>query len=297
VTGDAAWMPRSLGQLLERPRFEVIPLRGVEERVAVLPPGTTLTVTCSPRKGVDATLDVAERLAAGGFRVIPHVSARLVRSGEHLAEIMERLQEAGIRDVFVVGGDGAAPSGPFRSAFELLTAMARSGRPMPTVGVGAYPERHPFLDYQVLFEALRAKQDFASFMVTQICFDAATIVGWLAAIRRRGIHLPVHIGVPGAVKRRNLLEISLRVGVGDSVRYLTKHGSIVTRLMRRGGYRPDALVAGVAPFVGDPSLRIAGFHVNTFNQLEGTERWRRQVLTVYGRNRAAEPPVAGGRAG
>ena len=296
MTGDAAWMPRSLGQLLERPRFEVIPLRGVEEHTAVLPPGTTLTVTCSPRKGVDATLDVAERLAARGFRVLPHVSARLVRSGEHLAEIMERLQEAAIRDVFVVGGDGA-PSGPFHSAFELLTAMAGSGRPMPTVGVGAYPERHPFLDEQVLFEALRAKQDLASFMVTQICFDAATIVRWLAAIRRRGIHLPVHIGVPGAVKRRNLLEISLRVGVGDSVRYLTKHGSIVTRLMRRGGYRPDALVAGLATFVGDPSLRIAGLHVNTFNQLEGTERWRRQVLTVYGRNRAAGPLVEGGQAG
>jgi methylenetetrahydrofolate reductase (NADPH) len=275
-------MPRSVAHLLERPRFEVIPLRGVDEHAAALPSGSTVTVTCSPRKGVDATVDVAVRLAARGFRAIPHVSARLVRSGEHLGHVMDRLEGGGIRDLFVVGGDGGAPAGPFSSAFDLLSAMARTGRPMPLVGVGAYPERHPLIDDEVLFRALLDKQTFASYLVTQICFDAATTVRWLAVMRRRGITLPAHIGLPGALRRRALLEISLRVGVGDSVRYLTKHGSIVTRLMRRGGYRPDALVAGVAPFVGDPGLRIAGFHLNTFNQVEGTERWRRQALAVYG---------------
>jgi methylenetetrahydrofolate reductase (NADPH) len=271
-----------VGHLLARARFEVIPLRGVDEQVAHLPPGTTVTVTCSPRKGIGATLEVAERLARSGYRAVPHISARLVRSGDHVTELMGRLTEADIGEIFVIGGDLPEPEGPYPSALSLLRAMAETGRALPAIGVGAYPERHPLIEEHDLLRALLEKQAFATSMVTQICFDAATIVRWLTAVRTSGITLPVHVGMPGILKRRKLLEISLRVGVGDSVRYLTKHGSIVARLIRRAGYRPDALVATVSPFVDDPALGIEGFHINTFNQVEGTERWRRQALGLYG---------------
>ncbi len=195
---------------------------------------------------------------------------------------MVRVAEARIDEIFVIGGDLAEPHGPYPSALSLLRAMAETGRTLPAIGVGAYPERHPLIEDEDLLRALLDKQAFATSMVTQICFDSATIVRWLTAVRARGITLPAHVGMPGVLKRRKLLEISLRVGVGDSVRYLTRHGSIVARLMRRAGYRPDALVATLAPFVDDPALGIEGFHINTFNQVEGTERWRRQALGIYG---------------
>ncbi|MGQ0670037.1 MAG: 5,10-methylenetetrahydrofolate reductase [Actinomycetota bacterium] len=267
-------------ELLARVRFEVVPLRGVEEQVAHLPPGSTVTVTCSPRKGVEATLELSEGLAAQGFRVAPHVSARLVRGRAHLAEIAAWIRESGTSDVFVVGGDAREPRGPYPSALALLSALADLGDPLPLVGVAAYPERHPLIDEDVLVRALLDKQPFAGYMVTQICFDASVIASWLAGIRRAGVHLPVYVGIPGALKRRKLLEVSLRVGVGDSIRYLTKHGSIVTRLVRGGSYRPDGLVDGVAGFATESDLGIAGFHVNTFNQVEGTERWRREALAA-----------------
>ena len=110
--------------------------------------------------------------------------------------------------------------------------------------------------------------------------------GRFARMRRRGITLPAHVGLPGSLRRRKLLEISLRVGVGDSVRYLTKHGGIVNRLVRRGTYRPDALIAGIAASLQHPAsgsdLGIRGFHINTFNQVELVERWRQHALAVYG---------------
>lgn len=277
------------GTMLARARFEVVPLRGVEEQVSHLPPGSTVTVTCSPRKGVEATLELSERLAAQGFRVVPHVSARLVRGGAHLAEIAAWIRESGTSDVFVVGGDAREPRGPYPSALALLSALAELGDPLPLVGVGAYPERHPLIDEDVLMRELLAKQPFAGYMVTQICFDASVITSWLAGIRRAGVHLPVYVGIPGAVKRRKLLEVSLRVGVGDSIRYLTKHGSIVARLARGGSYRPDAVVDGVAGFATEPDLGIAGFHINTFNQVDGTERWRREALAA---NRWPAGPVS-----
>ena len=65
---------------------------GIEEQVREhVRTDTTLTVTCSPGKGPDRTLDLAERLRGAGYDVVPHLSARTVRSREHLQEILGRL--------------------------------------------------------------------------------------------------------------------------------------------------------------------------------------------------------------
>ena len=54
----------ALAGLLRHPRFEVLPLDGVEEEVrAHLEPGTKVTVTASPRIGLEETLGLSERLA------------------------------------------------------------------------------------------------------------------------------------------------------------------------------------------------------------------------------------------
>ena len=75
-----------LASLLRRSRFDVIPLDGAEERVlAHLPEGATVAVTASPTKGLDATLDLVERLTRAGYDAVPHLSARLIRDRYHLA--------------------------------------------------------------------------------------------------------------------------------------------------------------------------------------------------------------------
>src|SRR6185436_12154529 len=95
----------ALAGLLRHPRFEVLPLDGVEEEVrAHLEPGTKVTVTASPRKGLEETLGLSERLARAGYPVVPHLSARLVRDRVHLEETVERLADAGIRELFVPAG-------------------------------------------------------------------------------------------------------------------------------------------------------------------------------------------------
>jgi methylenetetrahydrofolate reductase (NADH) len=286
-------MSPGLGELVARARLEVIPMGGIEDKVArFLPAGSLLTVTCSPTKGLDRTLDLAERLAGRGYRVLPHVSARTVRSREHLQEILGRLDAPGIRRVFVIGGDGHDPVGPYASAGDLLVAMADIGHTLEDIGVGGYPEGHPLVDDPTLFEALVAKQSFATHVATQICFEPRRVADWIARIREHGIELPVVLGMAGAVNRRRLIEVSLRVGVGPSVNYVSKYGGLVARLMRRGGYRPDAFVAHIAPFVANRDYGIAGFHVFTFNQVETTERWRQELVATYGR--AARPIAAVG---
>src|ERR671932_2085205 len=113
-----------LVQALRQPRYEVIPLKGTEEQVLEhIPKEAKLTVTASPQKGMEDTLQLAEQLAGQGYHVAPHLSARLIEDNAHVEEILQRLDEAGRRDAFVVGGDAEEPNGEFAGEYELLAAM------------------------------------------------------------------------------------------------------------------------------------------------------------------------------
>ena len=103
-------------------------------------------------------------------------------------------------------------------------------------------------------------------------------MSWIEQQRRAGISLPAYIGVRGVVNRAKLLEVSMRIGVGGSIDYLRRHGSVIARLARRSGYRPDSFVTSIATHLDATALDVAGFHINTFNQVEATERWRRALL-------------------
>src|SRR5450756_2004565 len=78
VDGAVHVQSSALARLLEAPRFEVIPVNGIEETVAALPRGATVTVTASPRHGIERTIDVSARLAGRGYRVVPHLAARMI---------------------------------------------------------------------------------------------------------------------------------------------------------------------------------------------------------------------------
>jgi methylenetetrahydrofolate reductase (NADPH) len=283
-----------LTNALARARFEIIPIRGAEEQASHLPRGTTVTVTCSPARGIEATISLAERLTRQGLQAVPHISARLVVDRAHLQDVVQRLADLGLRHIFVVGGDVKHPAGPFASALDLLRAMAELGHPFEEIGVAAYPEGHPFIDETALRQALSSKQDFATYMVTQICFDPQAIVRWLSGVRRGGIELPVYIGAPGVVDRAQLLRVSIKVGVGTSLRFISKQRGLATTLLKPGSYHPTTLLERLAPYVGDAGYRIQGLHLNTFNQVEETEAWRQQMLVaaVNGADAVSGPGVA-----
>jgi methylenetetrahydrofolate reductase (NADPH) len=268
-----------LAELLARPRYELLPLDPVVEQVAAhVPRDVKLTVTASPRRGIDRTIDVAERLAENGYEVVPHVSARLVADRGHLEEIVARLAEIGVRDVFVVAGDAEHPAGAFAGAAPLLEAMAELGHPFADVGITGYPESHPLISDETTIQAMFDKARFATYIVSQICFDSRVTVAWMNEVWRRGTPLPIHVGIPGAVPRAKLVRISGRIGLGESVRFLRGHSSWATRILRPAGFSPDPLIDGLEPVLADPEPKLAGFHVFTFNDLVDTERWRRARL-------------------
>lgn len=254
-------------------RYELLPFRGMREAVRHLPEGAIVTVTCSPRHGIERTLEESEWLAAAGFRAVPHVAARLVRDRAHLRDILARLAALGVEDCFVVGGDAERPVGDFADGASLLEAMAALPDRPARLGVPAYPEGHHRIDGANLQRDLEVKAGLADYAVTQLCFEASALLDWRERQRRIGMALPVYAGVPGVMAFQRLLSIAVRLGLGTSARMLRRQGGLVARLLRPSVYRPDDLLRGLWPALGDGAHGFAGLHVYTFNQVEPTLAW------------------------
>jgi methylenetetrahydrofolate reductase (NADPH) len=258
--------------------MEIFPTPKIESKLDVLAPGSYIAVTCSPTKGVDETLDMSERLADRGFKVVPHIAARMVRDKAHLREIIGRINKTPIVSVFVPGGDADKPVGRYGKALDLLRDLADIEHGFIEIGIGAHPEGHPIASGEELLEQLLAKQEFANYIVTQMCFDADRMASWLREIRAAGVHLNAWLGMPGAADRTSLIKTSLRIGVGDSVRFLKRQGKRAAQLMASSEYLPDSLQCGLAPVIANPDLKVAGQHVFCFNQVERAERWRHDFI-------------------
>ena len=82
----------------------------------------------------------------------------------------------------------------------------------------------------------------------------------------------------GVADPAKLLRLSTKIGVADAARFLRGHPSWVARMFRPGGYDPGRFTGALMPDLAQPERRIAGLHVFTFNEIEPTERWRREML-------------------
>lgn len=193
-----------LRALLNGVRYEVLPAKATEDKVlAHVPRDVVVTVTASPVKGLEPTLDLTARLAAHGHRVVPHMPARLLRDDAHLKDVVDRLREAGVDDVFVPAGDADPPAGAYDGALPVLRALSELGAPFARVGVTGYPESHPLIHDDVTVQSMWDKREHATYIVSNLCFDPRVLGEWIARIRGRGVSLPVHVGVAAPYSGRS----------------------------------------------------------------------------------------------
>jgi methylenetetrahydrofolate reductase (NADPH) len=267
-----------LASFLRSPRYEVLPTDDAAERVAAyVPPQITIAVTASPRRGMPATVLLAVQLARMGYRAVPHLSARMIRDTHELGQILGALKDAGISNVFVVAGDARQPAGQFPDSLSLLTALPPDHH-LTEIGVTGYPESHPFIHDDVTIQAMWDKRRLATYIVSNMSFDAGAVAAWVERVRRRGVELPIYIGMAGVADPVRLLRVSTKIGVADAARFLRGHPSWVARMFRPGGYEPGRFLNSLLPDLAQPVRRVAGLHVFTFNEIEPTERWRREML-------------------
>jgi methylenetetrahydrofolate reductase (NADPH) len=265
------------------PRYELLPFGAGEQEAMELGEPVRLTMTASPKQGLERSFELSAGLRRAGHGVTPHLAARMVRDRAHLDALLESASEAEIDDIFVIGGDPPEPAGPYDSAGDLIDELVTHPLRPARIGIAGYPEGHPAIGDEDLLEALRRKSEHADYLVTQLCFDPEVLLAWLRDVRREGIALAAYAGIPGPVDRRQLLEVSLRVGVGPSLSFMRKQRGLLRRLLRSPVHAAEHLHDALAPHVGDAELGLAGLHYYTFNELAATWSWDRE--------RRAERPV------
>ena len=272
--------------LIADARYEVIPMKNLEGQLEHIPAGASVSVTCSPAKGQQATLDLTRRIADLGHMAVPHFSARLTEDVAAVKRLGEFCKTNALKEVFLVAGDAPEPVGAYDGVVAFLRDFLETDHGLTRIGITAYPDGHALIDQKIVHEALHAKQSLleeagvAGFASTQMCFDLAKWKEWAAAERTAGFKLPLHIGVPGVIDRTKLFTMGMRLGIGNSMRFVKKQGGVLGKMFKPGGYDPNKLITPLSKQAQE--LNIEGIHLFTFNNVQATAEWQQKMLAKLG---------------
>jgi methylenetetrahydrofolate reductase (NADPH) len=245
---------------------------------AKIPPRTRVNITFLANEDASLRVRAAEVIRDLGFRPVPHISARRLRSRGELDAYLAALAGIGaIEDVVVIGGDPAEPAGPFPDALAVITSGALVEHGVRHVDIAGYPEGHPKIDDEVLWQAAKDKslalreQGLGYSVATQFVFDAAVPITWLERLRKQGIDAPVRIGVPGPAGVRRLLRYAKQFGVSSSATVVQKYGFSLTGLLGTAG--PTRFVADLEAAIDPASHGTVLLHFYTFGGVRATADW------------------------
>ncbi len=262
-------------------------IANLEAAADVIPKGTKIPVTFLPGETFEMRIAAAKRVRDLGFLPIPHISARRLVSQEQLEGYLTGLQqEVGTDHAFVVAGDPPQPMGPYEDALSIIRSGLLAKYGIRRVGISGYPEGHPDIGNEKLWQANLDKQaailerghDFA--VVTQFAFSAEPVLAWLEQIRKSGVHALVRIGIPGPASVKRLLAFASRCGVGTSTNVMKKYGLSLTQLISNAG--PDRLVEDFAKELDPVRHGEVLMHFYPFGGLRTTAEWIRDFRAQNG---------------
>jgi len=265
--------------------IEVMPRTAskVEDFRALLPEGTRVYIAHIEGTPIEEMVATAARLAADGFRVMPHFPARIIADETTLRDWIARYQgEANVREALVLAGGVAQPVGAFHSSMQLLETGAFEEAGFTRLHVAGHPEGNRDIDadgsMKGVSEALVWKQQYASqtsaemAIVTQFAFEAPPVIAWADRLRAEGITLPIHIGIAGPAKLQTLIKFAIACGVGPSLRVLERRAMDVTKLLLP--YEPTEVVADLAAHkAANPDFAVEKVHVFPLGGIRTSAEW------------------------
>jgi methylenetetrahydrofolate reductase (NADPH) len=242
-----------------------------------LPPGTPVSLTFLPGETFEARIAAAIAIREHGFEPMPHFSARRLESPVEFETYLDAVVErARVRRCFVIAGDRETPAGPFADSAALIATGRFEKAGITAIGIAGHPEGHPHMSAEQCWTVLETKaadietRGMAPLIVTQFGFDAGSLLAWLKELRRRGIAMPVRIGVPGPAGIKTLLRFAARCGVQASASVMAKYGLSITHLMGSAG--PDKMVDALRERISSEHGRVR-LHFYPFGGLERTVGW------------------------
>ena len=225
-----------------------------------------------------------------GIEAMAHLTCVAQTAGE-IAEVLDRLRDAGIENVIALRGDPprgqrafVRPEGGFAHASE-LAAFIRS-RWGFCLGGAAYPEGH--IEAPSKEEDLRHTREKVDagieFLNTQLFFEPADYFAFVSRARAIGIRVPI---VPGLLPITSAAQLA-------STGFIARCGATVPPSLRdlveRAGNDEDAVTAVGIEWTTEQCLALLrggapGIHFYTLNRSHSTVR-------VFERLKAAVPALA-----
>jgi methylenetetrahydrofolate reductase (NADPH) len=257
-------------------------LDALDAAAAFMTAGTRVNVTYLGNENMPIRLKAAKAVREMGFRPVPHVSARRLRSEAEFEQFLTDLAELGAsEEIVIVGGDPVRPEGPYADALALIRTGLLGQYGVRRVGITGYPEGHPHISAGKLWQALEDKsaalteQSIGFTIFTQFGFDVDPVVDWIKAVRERGIDAPVRVGVPGPAGVRRLLRYAKQFGVQSSAGIVAKYGLSLTNLLGTAG--PDTFVTNLQERLDPARHGEVALHFYTFGGVRPTAEWVRDA--------------------
>jgi methylenetetrahydrofolate reductase (NADPH) len=245
--------------------------------LSALPRGSRIYVSAVPGRPAKEAIDAAKRLRAAGLEPVPHVAVRNFASREALDDFLARLTgEARVTRALVIAGD-RSECGPFRRAEDAIDSGILQRRGIRAIGIAGYPDGHPRIGPDELQRAMAHKiaaaeaTGLAVEIVTQFCFDARAMLGYIARLRAFGFELPLRIGLAGPTSLAALLRYATRCGVRASAHGLMQRSGLLQRAFAMTV--PDDLVRSLA----SAAPANVSAHFFSFGGLPAAARWAQAV--------------------
>lgn len=281
----SAMMENPLGAFLAKASVEITGRQAdkVPLIIDLLPKGASVFVALIDAGDLAGQIAAVAALRKAGFNPIPHIPARFVRDANDLTERLAAFSgEGGITDVLALGGGAPQPIGQYDAAIQILQTGAFQKAGIRRIGVAGHPEGNPDIarvhGEAMLLAALKEKNAWlknngiGGFIATQFLFDAGPLAHWAAMLRREGIDLPIHVGVPGPATIKTLVKYAAMCGVGNSARFIRKQALNITKLLTVS--EPTEFVDQLATLHFDkPELGIAAPHLYPFGGFDRLGAW------------------------
>ncbi|MBW8635970.1 methylenetetrahydrofolate reductase [Hoeflea sp. WL0058] len=261
--------------------IEVAPKQAIEsaDLPGLFPEGAWVYITEIGTDSSETLVKAAKRVRDLGYEPVPHFASRRLTTREALeTRIRMMTEEAGVKNVLVIGGGLERQAGDFSSTMEVLETGFFDKYGVDRIGVAGHPEGSPDFTEEVALQALRLKKSYAERsdasmrIVTQFGFDAAKFIAWADGLKANGIDLPVHLGVAGPAKITTLIKYAAMCGVGNSIGFLKKNAMSLTALAT--SHSPETVVGPIEDHVlSGASTPIRQIHVFAFGGLKKTSEW------------------------
>ena len=245
--------------------------------LAMLKRGTRVYLSAVPNRPPDESLAAAMQIRAAGLEPVPHVAVRNFASEQALDDFLARLNgEASVDNILVIAGD-RNECGPFRRALDAIDNGVLRRRGIRSIGIAGYPQGHPRIGDDELNRALAEKIAAAEAtglnpeIVTQFCFDARSILDFVARLRGFGFDHRVRVGLVGPTSLTSLMRYAARCGVRASAQGLARRSGLMRQMFALA--TPDDLIRALA------EAALAGVvpHFFSFGGVAATGRWARAV--------------------